>query len=65
MPTTLAQKRANKKWSEANKEKHLNSIYEWREIPENKIKQAFYVKKYQQRRYAFLCEFRRLANILL
>ena len=65
MPTTPAQKRASKKWNEANHEKHLDSIYQWREIPENKIKQAFYVKKYQKRKYAFLSEFRRLANILL
>lgn len=65
MPTSPAQLRANKKWNEANYEKYLNAVYEWRKIPENKQKQATYMKKYQQRRYAFLQEFKRLANILL
>jgi len=65
MPATPAQIRANKKWNEANHEKYLNIVYEWRKDPENKKKQASYVKKYQQKRYAFLKEFQRLANILL
>jgi hypothetical protein len=65
MPTSLAQLRATKKWNEANHEKHLNAIYEWRKIPDNLAKQAKYMKKYLKRRNAFLQEFRRLANILL
>jgi hypothetical protein len=65
MTTSSAQLRANKKWNEANYDKFLNIVYEWRKIPENKQKQAAYMKKYQQRRNAFLQEFRRLANILL
>ena len=65
MPTSPAQLRASKKWNEANHEKYLNTVYEWRKIPKNKIKQDFYARNYQKRRYAFLSEFRRLANILL
>jgi len=65
MPTSPAQLRANKKWNEANHEKFLNIVYDWRKIPENKQKQAMFMKKYQQRRNAFLQEFRRLSNILL
>jgi len=65
MPTSPAQLKANKKWNEANHEKHLKAIYEWRKIPENLAKQANYMKKYLKRRNAFLQEFRRLANILL
>lgn len=65
MPTSPAQLRASKKWNEANHEKYLNTVYEWRKIPENLAKQAIYMKKYLKRRNAFLSEFRRLANILL
>lgn len=65
MPTSRAKIAANKKWNVANHEKYLNIISEWKKIPENIVKQATYMKKYQQRRNAFLQEFRRLANILL
>jgi len=65
MPATPAQIRASKKWNEANHEKYLNIVYEWRKDPENKKKQASYMKKYQQRRNAFFNEFQRLASILL
>lgn len=63
MPCTEAQKRASKKWNLANKEKILNIVCEWK--TKNMSKQASYMKKYLQRRNAFLQEFRRLANILL
>tara|TARA_R110000868_G_scaffold150909_2_gene374429 strand:- start:53 stop:256 length:204 start_codon:yes stop_codon:yes gene_type:complete len=65
MPATDAQRRASKKWNDKNKDKIIKIVCEWKVIPENKQKQALYMKKYLKRRNMFLQEFRRLSNILL
>lgn len=50
MPITEAQKRANKKWREANKEHYLSQIKAWKESqPNYNEKNLEYIKKYQRK----------------
>ena len=50
MPITEAQKRANKKWREANKEHYVSQIKAWKESqPNYNEKNLEYIKKYQRK----------------
>jgi hypothetical protein len=49
MPITEAQKRANKKWREANKEHYLSQIKAWKESHNYNEKNLEYIKKYQRK----------------
>lgn len=64
MPLTEAQRRAQQKWREANRE-HINAAKKkWTKDNEDyRLKQIEYVKKYQRRKKAFMEEARRLSDI--
>lgn len=64
MPITEAQRRAQKKWREANREHLIAAKKKW--VKDNeayRLKQIEYVKKYQRRRKDFMAEVRRLLDI--
>jgi len=64
MPLTEAQKRAQKKWREANKERYNAYRNEWQKTKEGyREKQLAYVKKCQRRKKDFLAEVQRLLDI--
>lgn len=64
MTLTEAQKRAMKKWREANKEAYNSYRNEWiKNNPESKEKQREYDRKYKARKKDFLEEFKRLSSI--
>lgn len=63
MPYTEAQKRANKKWREANREHYLEGVKKWKEAqPDFYHKNLEYVRKYQ-RKQTINKEFKVLCSI--
>lgn len=64
MPLTEAQKRAQKKWKEANKERYNAYRNQWQKTKEGyREKQLEYVKKCQRRKRDFLAEVKQLLAI--
>ena len=64
MPLTEAQKRAQKKWREANKERYNAYRNEWQKTKEGyREKQLAYATKCQRRKKDFLAEVQRLLDI--
>lgn len=66
MPATEAQKRAQKKWIDKNRDKFNKICYEWREGNEEyRLKQLGYAKKYNDRKRLLKSEFQILCAIEL
>lgn len=64
MPYTEAQKRANKKWRDVNREHYLDGVKKWKNMqPDYAFKNYEYVKKYRARRQLIKDEFRILCAI--
>lgn len=64
MPLTEAQKRAQKKWVDKNRDKFNKICYEWRDGNEEyRLKQLGYAKKYNDRKRLIKSEFKILCDI--
>ena len=64
MPYNEAQKRANKKWREANREHYLEGVRKWKEAqPDFATRTYNYLKKYRERKELIKREFRELCSI--
>lgn len=63
MPTTEAQKRANKKWHDKNIERHKEMCDNWKE--ENYDKQLAYARKAMAKNYLWKCAVRDIMQCLL
>lgn len=63
MPINDAQKRANKKWRDNNKEKYIQCILDWQEI--NIDKKREYARKYATKKQAWTVVSRELLRCLL
>jgi hypothetical protein len=64
MPLTEAQKRAQKKWIDKNRDKFNKICYEWRDGNEEyRLKQLGYAKKYNDRKRLIKSEFKILCDI--
>lgn len=64
MPYTEAQKRANKKWREANRDHYLEGVKKWKEAQPDFAERSYeYVKKYRARKQSIMKEFKVLCSI--
>jgi hypothetical protein len=64
MPYTEAQKRANKKWRDTNRDHYLEGVKKWKNAqPGYAVKNYEYVKKYRTRRQLIKEEFMILCSI--
>jgi hypothetical protein len=67
MPYTEAQKRANKKWREANRDRYLEGVRKWKDAqPDFATRTYEYVKRYRERKErkdAIRVEFMALCSI--
>jgi len=64
MPASEAQKRAQKKWNEKNREKFNEICYKWRDGNEEyRLNQLGYAKKYYDRKRIIKNEFKILCAI--
>jgi predicted transcriptional regulator YheO len=63
MPTSEAQKRANKKWRDNHKEEYIQSIYDW--CKNNIDKKREYARRYATKKQVWIVASRELLRCLL